>query len=156
MTNKRIESRSNIQQGAGKMALQRFGKDLGVIFDEDKTIPGTLANVDGYHKADKKTIIVEVWAHIGPAKAAQKKKVLTDVLKLAYIKSYLNRTGGGREIECYMVFVDDEAAKVLTGETWGGKAAEEFGVDTMKVDLPDQMVSDIKKAQKGQDFYQKD
>jgi len=57
---------------------------------------GTRVEVDGY--SELPLILVEVWAHQGIAKSAQKAKVLTDALKLLWIEE---------------VFLTDTARKIL-------------------------------------------
>ena len=119
-----------------------------------QTIPvGTArVTVDGFHKDDRRVTLVEVWAHIGKAKAAQRNKVLSDMLKLALVTSVLRRSCPGLDVESYLVFADVEAAKVVTGKGWASLAAKEFGVESKVITLSPDIVQAIRDAQKKQDI----
>lgn len=108
--------------------------------------------VDGFHKDDRRVTLVEVWAHIGKAKAAQRNKVLSDMLKLALVTSVLRRSYPGLNVESYLVFADVKAAKVVTGKGWASLAAKEFGVESKVIALSPDIVQAIREAQKKQDI----
>ena len=129
-----------------------FERRHGIKFDPDgkNNLLGVI--VDGYWEEGNDVIIVEVWAHVGPAKPSQKKKVLTDVFKMVYIRKKLEAEE--RNVKSYMVFVDDIAARVLNGLSWGSKAAKEFKVESEVIPLTEAELSLIKKAQKDQDMTQ--
>jgi hypothetical protein len=118
------------------------------------TIPigAAQVRVDGFHKDDRRVTLVEVWAHIGKAKAAQRNKVLSDMLKLALVTSVLRRSYPVLNVESYLVFADVEAAKVVTGKGWASLAAKEFGVESKVITLSPDIVRAIREAQKKQDI----
>lgn len=76
---------------------------------------------DGVNSAGSR--IVEVYAHVGPLKGAQSKKVAQDILKLAAIR----RQPGYETASCEIFFVDRDAMKSVRG--WMKEAAREFGVN---------------------------
>ena len=93
---------------------------------------------------------MEIWAHVGKAKSAQRNKVLADVLKMALVSDFKKKEGF--EVESYFAFVDNKAQKVLEGDSWGALAAKHFGVTPIKVDLDTATLEKIKTAQESQDL----
>ena len=70
------------QREAEKVAIRLLGQQLGVML-EPRRIPfpeGGRLELDG--ASDQPPTLVEVWAHQGPPKAAQKAKVMTDAMRL--------------------------------------------------------------------------
>ncbi|MFO7958099.1 MAG: hypothetical protein R6X33_13495 [Candidatus Brocadiia bacterium] len=87
---------------------------------------------------------VEIWAHQGAAKSAQKAKVMKDMCKLLLCDRLLDDC-------CRKLFVvSDEAAIAFLRGSWQGQFAEEYGVDTLVVDIPDDLRDEIRAAQKQQ------
>jgi hypothetical protein len=128
---------------------RELGRELGPA-----TIPiGTARiSVDGFHKDDSRVTLVEAWAHVGKAKAAQRNKVLSDMLKLAMVASILRRSHPGLRVESYLVFADDVAAKVITGKGWASLAAKEFAVHSSVIALSSDVLEAIGDAQRKQDI----
>jgi hypothetical protein len=77
-------------------------------------------------------LIAEIWAHQGPPKGAQRNKVLTDVLKLAYVADSLGVAY--RKIIC---FTDPEAREPFVGRSWYAGALRHYDVETVVVDISD-------------------
>ena len=89
------------------------------------------------------TVLVECWAHQGPAKVAQKYKLVNDATKLSWVAGTL-QTRPNRLILC----VSDEAAvKHLRGKSWQGQAIASLGVEIAVVRLPTDVVEGIAAAQ---------
>ena len=132
--------------------IAEFSRELGRELAAETIPVGTArVTVDGFHKDDRRVTLVEVWAHIGKAKAAQRNKVLSDMLKLAFVTSVLRHSYPGLNVESYLVFADIEAGKVVTGNGWASLAAKEFGVESKVVTLSPDIVEAIRAAQKKQD-----
>lgn len=151
--NPRSASCSDAQQLAEGLMIAEFSRELARPLGAT-TIPiGTArVEVDGFHKDDSRVTLVEVWAHVGKAKSAQRNKVLGDMLKLALVTSVLRRSYPGMNIESYLVFADVEAARVVTGKGWASLAAKEFGVESKVIKLSPDIVQAIREAQKKQDI----
>jgi hypothetical protein len=134
--------------------LEALGKQLGgrVIRPWQILLDGVIVQVDGFWQDENETIIAECWAHIGRAKVAQKHKVAADVLKLSYIADLLRATTPNRLVSCYMVFADAEAAQVLSGQSWLAAAGRYRSVKPITVSVPENIVNEIRKAQKAQDL----
>ena len=63
--------------------------------------------------------LVEAWAHVGKAKSARRNKVLSDMLKLAFVSSVLRRSYPTLNVESHLIFTAMSAADVLNGNGWG-------------------------------------
>jgi hypothetical protein len=150
---KRVASCSDVQQLAEGLMVIEFSRQLGRELGK-ATIPIGSANVavDGFHKDDNGVTLVEVWAHGGKAKAAQRNKVLGDMLKLALVASVLRRSCPTLKVECYLGFADSTAANVVNGKGWASLAAKEFGIQTKIIALSAEVIDTIKEAQRKQDI----
>jgi len=133
--------------------IAEFSRELGRELAAE-TIPlGTArVTVDGFHRDDRSITLVEVWAHIGKAKAAQRNKVLSDMLKLVLVSSVLRRSYPTLNVESYLVFADVNACRVVTGKGWASLAAEEFGVESKIITLSPEVMKAIRDAQRKQDI----
>ncbi|MFZ2525371.1 MAG: hypothetical protein WAW87_08655 [Candidatus Ferrigenium altingense] len=94
---------------------------------------------------EDKRVICEAFAHIGNLKAAQSRKVTSDMLKLLLVEKH--KTGGWRKILC---FADQEAANDFQGKTWRAKAVTEFNFEVIVAKLPLEVLESISTAQKRQ------
>jgi len=150
---KRAASCSDAQQLAERLMIAEFSRELGRTLGAT-TIPiGTArVEVDGFHRDAARVTLVEVWAHVGKAKPAQRNKVLGDMLKLALVSSVLRRSYSGLKVESYLVFADVAAANVVNGKGWASLAAKEFEVEARVIALSAEVIGAIKDAQKKQDI----
>jgi hypothetical protein len=108
--------------------------------------------VDGFHRDGNRVTLVEAWAHVGKAKAAQRNKVLSDMLKLAFVSSVLQRSHPTLNVESYLIFADVSAANVVSGNGWAALAAKEFGIAMQVIALSKEEIDTIKEAQRRQDI----
>jgi hypothetical protein len=135
------------QRAAETTMLDLLGRELGVAFEKRRLVAegGAWTEVDGY--SAEPPILVEAWAHQGPPKSAQKAKVLTDALKLAWAEATF--LPGARKI---LLFSDEAAAaRFRPGRTtWSGAALTHFGVEIRVVALPDDMRAAVRHAQERQ------
>jgi hypothetical protein len=150
---KRTASCSDVQQLAERLMVNEFSRHLGRELGK-ATIPmgKTKVTVDGFHKDENRVTLVEAWAHVGKAKAAQRNKVLADTLKLALITSAFRRSDPSLKVESYLVFADSSAATVVNGQGWASLAAKEFGITTQVIALTADVIETIKDAQQKQDI----
>jgi len=157
---KRRKSRSDVQEYIEKRVIQKLSKELNIKLERHELSLSSEGSMilDGYYKSTKKLeresryVLAESWAHVGKAKSAQTKKVLTDVLKLAFATKYLREKDTDAKIDAYMVFVNEEASKILTGNGWGALAAKSFGIKSRIVKLPKKCIERITATQKDQDL----
>lgn len=133
--------------------VKRFGEQIGIPLEKSRlSFEGCLVEIDGYGEGEDGTIyLVEAWAHIGKAKGSQSKKVLTDVLKLAFTADSLRLQQPGIVIKTYILFADADAADVLQGTKWGATAARSLKVKSSVIALTDDLKEQVLIAQKDQD-----
>jgi hypothetical protein len=152
-TTKRSASRSDVQQLAEQLMVSEFSRQLGRELGR-ATIPigKNKVTVDGFHRDDNRVTLVEAWAHVGKAKSAQRYKVLSDMLKLAFVSSVLRRSYPTLKVESHLIFADVSAANVVTGDGWAALAAKEFGIAMQVIALSKEVINTIKEAQRRQDI----
>lgn len=134
---------SAAQRAAERVLLDLLGERLGLHLEPRRlTHPsGARVEIDGVDP--NLTVLVECWAHQGPAKVAQKYKLVNDATKLSWIARSL-RPRTERLILC----VSDEAAvHHLRGTSWQGRAIEEMDVRIEVVELPSSVKAAISAAQ---------
>jgi hypothetical protein len=140
---------SYVQRLAEATILKLLSEDLGVEIRPRRLemADGIHVDLDGVHDSpDHQPVLVEAWAHQGPPRPAQKAKVMTDALRLLWVDRS-RYEGGARKI---LALTDDDAAKHFRGKTWMGSALRELGIEVRVVSLPDEMRSQIRKAQERQ------
>jgi hypothetical protein len=151
-TSKRSASCSDVQQLAEQLMVSEFSRRLGRELGR-ATIPigQNKVTVDGFHRDENRVTLVEAWAHVGKAKSAQRNKVLSGMLKLAFVSSALRRSYPTLKVESHLVFADLSAANVVNGN--GGAAlAAKFGIAMQVIALPKEVINTIKEAQRRQDL----
>lgn len=150
---KRTASCSDVQQFAEQLMVSEFSRQLGRELGR-ATIPigENKVTVDGFHRDEKRVTLVEAWAHVGKAKSAQRNKVLSDMLKLAFVSSVLRKSYPTLNVESHLIFADVTAASVVTGNGWATLAAKEFGIAMQVIALSKEVINRIKEAQRRQDI----
>lgn len=101
---------------------------------------GSYVDLDGL--GSDPAVLVEVWAHQGPPKSAQRNKVLTDALKLMHVASQLPVPH--RKVLCLS---DTEAARPFLGRSWYAGALRSMSVDVLVVPLPEEWRERVVAAQ---------
>lgn len=92
---------------------------------------------------DDLRVLVECWAHQGPAKVSQKYKLVNDAVKMHWIAQSLTPPPK-RLIICVS---DGAAVRHLRGRSWQGQAIADLGVELCVVELPDEVVAAVSAAQ---------
>jgi hypothetical protein len=133
---------SSIQRQAEVVIRVELERMLGCNLGPSPAILGAL-KLDGFIDAQC-PICVEIWAHQGKAKSAQKAKVMKDMCKLLLAEKKLGKP-------CQKIFtVADQDAISHLKNSWQGEFAEKFGVELRVVDIDDTTRQQIRKAQKEQ------
>lgn len=114
-------------------------------FDKKTFTIGTKARieVDGY--CDSPKIYCEVWADIGIPKSAQKNKVMTDALKLHFIRD--KNGGDGR---CILLLADEKAVKHFRANSWMAECLKYYEIEVMVEKLEPDLEVKVLEAQKRQ------
>jgi hypothetical protein len=138
-------SRSDVQQAAEYLVISELAAQLGVAL-ERKTIDlgnGVAIQADGA-SADN-SVLVEVYAHVGPLKGAHPRKLTADAFKLVWAGSRLGST------KLVLAVVDGDAAAYLRRpKAWLTAALVDNKVDVIEVRLPEAVIANIVAAQKRQ------
>jgi hypothetical protein len=137
---------SGEQRRAEGVMLAELGALLGVPLAPGRIQhpSGTRVELDGV--SPDRSVLVECWAHHGPAKPAQKNKLMVDGVKLHWIAQSLPPVAARRLVLC----VGDELAVRHLANSWQGQAIAELGVEICVVRLPDDLVQAIRAAQERQ------
>ena len=132
---------SSVQRNAEAIIRAALEKDLGTELVDPFPVKGP--RPDGFADAEH-PICVEIWAHQGLAKSAQKAKVMQDLCKLLHCERLLGK-------QCRKIFVVSDAdALSFLRNSWRGLFAEEFGIELRIIDIPSEVCESIRQAQKGQ------
>ena len=105
---------------------------------------GVRVEIDGAD--DNLSILVEAWAHQGPPKVAQKRKVLADAVKLLHVAATLPTAP--RLVLCLS---DPEAAHhFTTARSWAAHALRAFAIEVVVVELPAEVKAAVLATQQRQ------
>jgi hypothetical protein len=105
---------------------------------------GGCVELDGF--CETPPVLCEVWAHIGSPKSAQKHKVMTDALKLLFVKETLNKN----ESKCVLLFADYRAAEHFQGKSWMVQCLKTYDIAVEVIKLPLELELKVQMAQKRQ------
>lgn len=107
-------------------------------------LDNTLFQVDGY--SDNPPILCEIYSRIGKMKVAQHNKISKDILKMLLIEKL-----SGKKFKKIIGFADEEAAQpFLDGESWYAKLKEQFDIEVLVIQIPEELKNSILQAQKRQ------
>ncbi len=134
-------SDSGEPRDAEPLILEAVSRYLGQSL-ESKTVhleTGAPVQVDGV--AGDFSAFVEIYAHHGPLKGGQQKKVSNDALKLITL---------GRahpEAKLIIAFADEEASRYATKGTWVSEALATWKVEVLVVEIDAEVRHRIRAAQ---------
>jgi hypothetical protein len=129
----------------GRM-LVALGKRLGLALSPRRLFHPSGARVEIDGADNNLTVLVECWAHQGPAKVAQKNKLMVDATKLNWIANALDP----RPARLILCVSDPAAVGHLSGVSWQAQAIRELGVEIEIVSLEAPVVAALIAAQKRQ------
>lgn len=134
---------SSEQRAAEVFVLTQLASDLGVTFEPgQRSMPdGTRVELDAI--CLNPPMLIEVWAHQGRPKSAQKHKVMTDALKLVWAEAVLF-PGGARKV---LALADDSAAGHFLGTSWMAAALLHLDIEVRVVQLSEEVRDRIRRAQ---------
>jgi hypothetical protein len=104
---------------------------------------GQPVRLDGFEDGEK-PVCVEVFAHQGPSKDGQRKKLMRDMCKLLLVEKLLAKPCRKIVAGC-----DDSALSFLKN-SWQGRFADEFGIELIVVDVDESTREKVRKAQRRQ------
>ena len=131
------------QRAAEVVMLEALGNEVGAVLMKRRFRPvqGTWTEVDGV--CDDPPMLVEVWAHQGPPRPAQKAKVMTDAAKMVWVEAEFFPRGARK----MLLLADPAAAAHFRGASWMAAALAHFGIEVRVVDLPPNHLEAVQIAQ---------
>jgi hypothetical protein len=138
-------SDSTEQQLAHKEILMLINQNHNLNLVSQKVLlDNTLFQVDGY--SEDPLILCEIYSRIGNMKVAQHNKISKDILKMLLIEKL-----SGKKFRKIIAFADEEAAQpFLDGESWYSKLKDNFGIEIIVIQIPEELMIKILDAQKRQ------
>jgi hypothetical protein len=132
---------SQEQRDAEAVMVGALAEQLGVALAPRRIEFGNGVRVELDAASEDLSVLVEVWAHQGPVKSAQRSKVLTDAFKLDFVGRKL---GGTRRL--ILLLGDAEAARKFAGG-WPAAAIRQAGIEMVVLELDDETRQRVRDAQ---------
>lgn len=141
-----LPANSAEQRKAEPIMLAQLSADLGVELRAARlsSPSGAVIDVDGV--SPDRSVLAECWAHQGPAKVAQKWKLVNDAAKLQWAASWLDP----RPQKLFLCVSDEAAVAHLRGKSWQRQAIESMGVEIRVIELPEHVAAEVAEAQRRQ------
>ena len=143
LTDERPPGHSTEQQAAETVMRNTLAATLGIPLRSARIRLPSGAHVTVDALSDDPPVLAELWAHQGPPKGAQAKKVLADALKLHHLAGHL--AIGHRLI---LGLADTAAARdFTTARTWYADALRTLHIEVLVIDLPSDLRDRVRAAQ---------
>lgn len=136
---------SSEQRQAERAMLDALGAPLGLALTPRRLERPGGVHVEDNGVADDLSVLVDCWAHQGPAKVAQRYKLVNDAVKLHWVGSTL--AVAPRLILCV---TEGAAVQHLRGRSWQEHAIRELGVEIEVVELAESLRAAVAAAQERQ------
>lgn len=135
---------SSREQQAAEDEIKRHFIQTHHLTVEKPTFPTPFpAEFDGtYKNSAGQWIFIEVYAHQGPLKSAQRQKVCTDILKLITAEKILQQP-----IQKYILFGCDEAMQCFQNNSWHARSVKEWDIKLEVGELAEQTKQKLRAAQ---------
>ena len=142
------KSSSEEQVIAEQYIFEAIEKRLQIKLEHNRKIyladnPFTYMQPDFY--SEGLCIVGEIFSHIGKPKKAQNNKIANDILKMLLLDRITGKTY--RKI---IVVCDEIEWKKLNGKSVLAEIIGQFGIETIKIEIEDEMRNTILEAQKRQ------
>lgn len=131
MTDVPHQSDSKVQRELETLLVQAAGKHTSTTLEPKVLeLDGATVNLDGYavDESNERIVLAEAYARTEKLKPGNKRKVLTDVLKLLYVRDALAEMHPGWRVRLYLVLSSELVAAEFRGKSWAAKALQRFGV----------------------------
>ena len=110
----------------------------------------SLNQIDLIIENDKSNIMVEVYATVGKALSAKKRKLVSDAFKMLYYEKKI-----GKKFDKYIITVDDADWKNSIENTWQIDAFKELGINILYFEISGEQKDKLQKARDENLGYQK-
>ena len=140
------KSSSHVQMQAEELIFKKVENILNLKLEKNKKIylsdnKYTYIQPDFY--SSEKSIIGEIFAHIGKPKKAQDNKIANDVLKMLLLEKTT-----GKEYRKIIAVCDEAEKKKLQGDSVLAESIRQFGIEIMFVEIDEHIREQILEAQK--------
>lgn len=119
------------QREAEVLLLARLSEVIGVELAPQNLSLGEAARVSLDGCSEDRSVLAELYAHIGETKGAQRHKIARDILKLVAVEAEQ-----GQPCCKILGFADQAAARYLRGRSWLAAVVQTLEVEIHIVDLP--------------------
>lgn len=137
------KSNSEEQRSIENYVIREIERILGCPLERNVSAQLTddiYINPDFY--SNDHTIVGEIYAHVGALKVGQKRKISQDILKLLLLDK--SKDVSYRKI---ITVVDDTVEKYLKGKSFIAESIRQFGIEIIRINLPDELYCTIQNAQ---------
>lgn len=144
----RKDSHSREHTRAEGLIREKLSTQLGVPLRAKKRLmvgPKQEVEVDAFSLEPR--IAVEIYAHVGGLKSAQKHKIGNDILKLALLRQ---SQPVWRDARLILAFASKAAMRSVRN-TWHFSSIEAFGIEFLQIDIGREETLTLEQAQKRQD-----
>lgn len=140
------KSSSHVQMQAEELIFKKVENILNLKLEKNKKIyladnKYTYIQLDFY--SSEKSIIGEIFAHIGKPKKAQDNKIANDVLKMLLLEKTT-----GKEYRKIIAVCDEAEKKKLQGDSVLAESIRQFGIEIMFIEIDEHIREQILEAQK--------
>ena len=141
-------SNSEEQRSIENYVIREIERILGFPLERNVSVQladNIYINPDFY--SNDQTIVGEIYAHVGTLKVGQQRKISQDILKLLLLDK--SKDVSYRKI---ITVVDDAVEKYLRGKSFIAESIRQFGIEIIRINLPDELYSTIQNAQSRQNL----
>lgn len=130
------------QKEAEALLLAGLSEALGVELSPQTLSMGESARVALDGCSEDRTVLAELYAHIGETRGAQRHKIAKDILKLVAVEAEQ-----GQRCQKILGFADEAAARYLRGRSWLSAVVQALEVEIHIIDLPAEWRDRLLRAQ---------
>ena len=141
-------SNSEEQRSIENYVIREIERILGFPLERNVSVQladSIYINPDFY--SNDQTIVGEIYAHVGTLKVGQQRKISQDILKLLLLDK--SKDMSYRKI---ITIVDDTVEKYLKGKSFIAESIRQFGIEIIRINLPDELYCKIQNAQSRQNL----
>jgi len=150
MAKKMHDSSSTDQLITESELISLLSVRLGIpLLPKAVQLDGCEIRLDGYYEDENRVVVVEAYSRVNELKSGQKRKIMSDILKLAFLQATFDPTPS-KKLEKYLLFANRNSATFLEGKSWAATARRGFGIEIHVIDLSDESVDRLKAARRRQ------
>lgn len=143
------KSSSVEQQHAGHVIFLEVEKALNIALAENpKVFLSDRVHIEPDFYSEEGGVVGEIFAHVGNFKVGQTHKIANDVLKMLL----LDKVKGKTHRKIIIVCSNEEKESLTKGKSWLAEVIRQFDVEVMKIDISEDLKTQLIGAQKRQEM----